>query len=477
MSEIDRTESSSKPEESASSSTEQRGAAPSAPEQERFEQQLNAPSGADEAASSAGATRRHTVQPGDTMSHIAQRHGVALDDVIAANPQIHNPSLIVPGEQINLPGPPLGSTPQTTAAPTDPGFFHPDLAANTVPTDTGPVPSEGLAPGDAVQVQGTGAAGLNLRASPSIEGTDIGGFPEGTALQVATPPDGGPAQQGDWVYVADDRGQEGWVHGDFLAQNAQDPQDAEPASSPAGTGGTASTASTASTESTAPANPSVGGGLPDTTGMSEAERYDVYADYINEHGNEQAQQALANGDRVILGLRNDTDMDANGGNGRYDDRIVVLWRDDAGNPQVEEFDANTEPNRWNEENTQWGADIDGDGDREMGRLREGTMEYRMSSWNGGEPALRPVDGSQNGVVYDADDDGLYDAGDVAATDNDTLGRDVDFNSSFLFHAGYNDNITGSAGCQTLPPSVYDDFIASLGDQGNFQYVLVNVTPE
>ncbi|WP_324718049.1 LysM peptidoglycan-binding domain-containing protein [Carboxydochorda subterranea] len=46
----------------------------------------------------------YTVQPGDTMFLIAQRFGVSLNALIACNPQIPNPSLIFPGQQLCLPG-------------------------------------------------------------------------------------------------------------------------------------------------------------------------------------------------------------------------------------------------------------------------------------------------------------------------------------------------------------------------------------
>jgi len=49
-----------------------------------------------------GATR-YTVQPGDTMFTIARRFGVSLDALIAANPQISNPNLIFPGQIICIP--------------------------------------------------------------------------------------------------------------------------------------------------------------------------------------------------------------------------------------------------------------------------------------------------------------------------------------------------------------------------------------
>ncbi|WP_116900986.1 SafA/ExsA family spore coat assembly protein [Thermaerobacter sp. PB12/4term] len=50
----------------------------------------------------------YTVQPGDTLFLIAQRFGVSLQALIAANPQITNPNLIFPGQQICVPvgGPP-----------------------------------------------------------------------------------------------------------------------------------------------------------------------------------------------------------------------------------------------------------------------------------------------------------------------------------------------------------------------------------
>jgi spore coat assembly protein SafA len=46
----------------------------------------------------------YTVVRGDTLWDIARRNGVSLHDLIAANPQIENPDLIYPGNQINIPG-------------------------------------------------------------------------------------------------------------------------------------------------------------------------------------------------------------------------------------------------------------------------------------------------------------------------------------------------------------------------------------
>jgi spore coat assembly protein SafA len=54
----------------------------------------------------------YTVRPGDTLSDIAERFGVSLDALIAANPQISDPDRIFPGQVINIPGhvPPPGMT-------------------------------------------------------------------------------------------------------------------------------------------------------------------------------------------------------------------------------------------------------------------------------------------------------------------------------------------------------------------------------
>ena len=53
----------------------------------------------------AGDTSRgtYTVKRGDTLWGIAKRFGVNLTALIAANPQIKNPNLIYPGNEVRLP--------------------------------------------------------------------------------------------------------------------------------------------------------------------------------------------------------------------------------------------------------------------------------------------------------------------------------------------------------------------------------------
>lgn len=45
----------------------------------------------------------YTVKKGDTLWGIAQRWGVSLQALIAANPGIKNPNLIYPGDKVVIP--------------------------------------------------------------------------------------------------------------------------------------------------------------------------------------------------------------------------------------------------------------------------------------------------------------------------------------------------------------------------------------
>ena len=58
----------------------------------------------------ASAQSTYTVKSGDTLWKIASKHRVGLSELIAANPQIKNISLIYPGQKIKIP-----AQPSTTA--------------------------------------------------------------------------------------------------------------------------------------------------------------------------------------------------------------------------------------------------------------------------------------------------------------------------------------------------------------------------
>lgn len=54
-------------------------------------------------SSNNSLNKTQTVKPGDTLYGIAKQNGVSLNSLIKANPQIKNPNLIYPGQQVNLP--------------------------------------------------------------------------------------------------------------------------------------------------------------------------------------------------------------------------------------------------------------------------------------------------------------------------------------------------------------------------------------
>jgi len=70
-----------------------------------------------------------TVKSGNTLSGIAAKAGVKLSDVIKANPQISNPSLIRPGQVIKIPGKMYGGTISKYMA-----FGGRAMGSDTVPT-------------------------------------------------------------------------------------------------------------------------------------------------------------------------------------------------------------------------------------------------------------------------------------------------------------------------------------------------------
>lgn len=253
----------------------------------------------------------------------------------------------------------------------------------------------------------------------------------------------------------------------------------------------------------------------DLANLTEAQRYDVYASIVAIRGQDAAQTALSNQERVILGLRRETATPAGiddpntrasewqAGTGVYDDRIVVLWKDEDGGRHVFESNrANTEPTAqydaharpgFGREGTpyatvEWrrgeGVDANGDGTSDLGRLADGTIEMletthpatrvRRPIVGPNEFSLRPTpEAIENGndlVQRDTNGDGWFNAADVAGTQ--------DLNRTFKIHPGSAGN-TDSAGCQTVHPAEYDAFIRAVRgnpEQDRWQYVLVTTAP-
>jgi hypothetical protein len=160
----------------------------------------------------------------------------------------------------------------------------------------------------------------------------------------------------------------------------------------------------------------------------------------------------------------------------YDDTIVVLWNDGAAGSALE-FVGNTDPSAYYEDagagstvdgRGAAGADADGDGTLDLGRIPAGIHRYRRgTSTKFGDHVLRSIGAIR--AERDVQHDGDFDADDAAAAAN----SDALMVTDFLFHAGLADR-TGSAGCQTMAPEVFEQFWEALGEQDEFYYVLVEI---
>jgi hypothetical protein len=231
--------------------------------------------------------------------------------------------------------------------------------------------------------------------------------------------------------------------------------------------------------------------MPNTTGLTDQQKFDVYSSIVQIRGNQASQDDLANGNSVIVGLRSENSTLANNGQGVYDDRIAVISRDADGTVHVEEFNrVSTEPSAQYDANLAnhpdnsfrraVGEDVTGDGVLDQGRLAtsqtiqmHGTSHPNPSSAGGTVFALRPtqqaVAQGQGGVERFTAGNGYVDTTNPAAVS--------DLNDSFKIHSGSRNN-TDSAGCTTIHPDDYGRFETSVTRdpaQINWNYVLTEVS--
>lgn len=204
-------------------------------------------------------------------------------------------------------------------------------------------------------------------------------------------------------------------------------------------------------------------GIPNTAGMSQAQEYAIYSKYVAKHGDAKAKADLAAGKRVVVGLRVNTPFTRDRAHrGTYDDRIVVMWKDSNGRPRVQEFAANTEPNR------RW-ADDPSQRTKPVGRLVGNKTYHYVKSYSApfGGNILRPD--LRHGVPTVRRD---------TNRDYRIDGKDQVFNGDwggqvYYMHRGGTGD-TYSAGCQTMDQGRFNSFWASLGTQKEFSYVLAHV---
>lgn len=102
-------------------------------------QRLTVPGGGGGAAPAAPSARTHTVQPGETLSSIAARHGTSVRAIVDAN-GIANPNRVVVGTRLTIPNaPPATGLPSRLAASPERMALIPVFqrwsAANGIPED------------------------------------------------------------------------------------------------------------------------------------------------------------------------------------------------------------------------------------------------------------------------------------------------------------------------------------------------------
>ncbi|WP_294250364.1 LysM domain-containing protein [uncultured Sphingomonas sp.] len=189
-----------------------------------------------------------------------------------------------------------------------------------------------------------------------------------------------------------------------------------------------------------------------------------FAAVINRSGDAQARADLAAGRKVLVAVRHDSSLQANGGRGEYNDTIALVSRQADGSYRAQVFQGNTEPAGVYAARG-YGADVNGDGRKELGRLVEGNYRYELQSGTfAGNRFFRATETQT--ALRDSNHDGRF-------TGADTLDR-RGAGRSMLIHQGGNSS-TGSAGCQTLRPSDFNALLAGLGRQSSFSYVLVNAS--
>ena len=191
---------------------------------------------------------------------------------------------------------------------------------------------------------------------------------------------------------------------------------------------------------------------------------------VERYGDHEALNDFLAGRKVALALRKSTNWRLHP-KGKYDDLIIVTWREAGGSVRLERFMGNTEPageyaHGAPKAHKGSSTDLDRDGRKDLGRLVPGTYHYELQSGAFlGAPYWRAL-GVQE-AERDTNHDGLF----IVATDGDQIdpqgaGR------SMLIHQG-GESGTWSAGCQTIPGSRYDEFMALMRGQPKLSYILIN----
>lgn len=202
---------------------------------------------------------------------------------------------------------------------------------------------------------------------------------------------------------------------------------------------------------------------PANSSMTEIEKYNYYRSIINAQNNNFKS---GNNQRNLLGFRKETKVYDNHGQGKYDDFLAMLWKTSSGQPRVREYSQFcTEP--IGHYRGTIGDDANGDGVMDLGRTPEGYYEYKVGPLHN-RLGRNLVPLREMYSIRDINNDGKFSTREPRTSAGKTI----------LFHQGGDltrGGNTGSAGCQTLPKSDFNNFwndLHSEGDPGVIGYTLV-----
>ncbi len=121
----------------------------------------------------------YVVKSGDTLYSIALRFNTTVNAILAANPQITNPNVLVPGQVIVIPGAPVNTCPTLSLGSSGPAVFDLQTRLKAAGFDPGPI--------DGIFGPRTQAAVIAFQQSKNLTVDGIVGVQTWTALGVTCP--------------------------------------------------------------------------------------------------------------------------------------------------------------------------------------------------------------------------------------------------------------------------------------------------
>ena len=164
----------------------------------------------------------------------------------------------------------------------------------------------------------------------------------------------------------------------------------------------------------------------------------------------------------IVGMRHH-DIESSKDLRKYDDRFVVLWKDESGQKHVKVFEGATHTGQTSTKGNF--TDVNKDGKADIAHIKPGTYDFHLGRNEKFGDHLRPD--SKIDAWRDTNQDGRI-TGDEKNTDYTA--------SAILFHKG-GPTAPRSVGCQTLEPNEYEKFINLIKQDPNdkVSYTLVDAS--